>query len=97
LEDDNSPSIKKLKQLEICLVWEARLTYVIAAAAPMWYIYPPAGLALGGMVALMLLLCDSAFSGLVTFLFLAPIVKVIPKRAESPQQSTLRRRLQKTK
>jgi hypothetical protein len=52
LDDANDPSVKWLKTLEASFVWEARSLCFVAVAVPLFFIYPPAKYAIGGLAAL---------------------------------------------
>ena len=47
--DCNSPSARWLKTLEASLVWEGRTLWVVAACPLAFFIYQPAGMAIGGV------------------------------------------------
>ena len=49
IDDANDPSVKYLEVLEGSLVWEARSLFFVAVGAPAAIIYRPAGLIIGGL------------------------------------------------
>jgi hypothetical protein len=49
LDDANDPSTKYLEMLEGSFVWEARSLYSVAVGAPAFIFYPLAGLVIGGL------------------------------------------------
>jgi hypothetical protein len=51
----NDPSVKWLEKLGASFVWEARSLYFVAVAAPLFFVYPPAAIAVTGLAALVVI------------------------------------------
>jgi hypothetical protein len=49
LDDANDPSTQHLQMLEGSFVWEARSLYFVAVGVPVISLYRPAGLVIGGL------------------------------------------------
>jgi hypothetical protein len=56
LDDTNDPSVKWLEKLEGSLVWEERSLLFVAVGVPILLVCDPAGLAIGGLGAVVLLI-----------------------------------------
>jgi hypothetical protein len=65
--DGDDSSVKWLKTLEASFVWEARSLYIVAVAAPLIVIYPPAAYAVGilGTLAIVVMVRARFFVGLL--------------------------------
>ena len=72
---DASSSV--LKKLSRSFTWEARMLYVVALGVPAFMIHKPAGLAIGGVAVVFVVILDTVFSVLITGLFLRPILEVL--------------------
>jgi hypothetical protein len=55
LDDENDPSVKWLEKLEGSFVWEAGSLYFVAVGVPLWFIYRPVGMAIGGFGVLVVI------------------------------------------
>jgi hypothetical protein len=93
----HDPSISWLKKLEDSFKWEVRILYVGAVGCLMYMIHPLAGLALGAGGFLFVIVMDTAFSVLVTIIFLRPISEVLKIGRDAASQSQGYRRMQKRK
>jgi hypothetical protein len=86
-----------LKKLENSFKWEIHSLHVVAVGFPTWVIYPPVGLAIGSVAVLLTLIMDTAFTILVTLIFLRPIKKIMRDEGGDSIQSAAHKDMQKTK
>ena len=92
---DASSSV--LKKLLRSFTWEARILYFVALGVPAYMIHQPAGLAIGGVAVVFIVILDTVFSVLITALFLRPIMEVLGEGIGVANASEGYKSLQKTK
>jgi hypothetical protein len=85
--------------LEQSFKWEGRTLYLIAVGCPLFAIHPIAGLAMAAVIVILVIVMDTAFSVLVTMLFVYPIneiLEILKEGEGSAQRAAEYKRLQKT-
>lgn len=97
INEDEDPSIQWLAKLESSLVWEIRSLGMVVLGCVALPFSNAAAEVITGLASIVVVLMDSAFSAMITAVFLRPVMRVLSDGGRSMRKAEGYKKLQQTK